>query len=193
MENLKTIVANNLVLLRKKFGYKQSEVAEKLNYSDKTISKWENAEMLPSVENLIELCKLYNVTLDEITKEIEDDAIVKVEKDKYRASKLSIALLAISSIWIIATIFFVYAQIISNNVYWTVFVWAIPVSMILAIIFNSLWGNIKMNYVYISILLWSSIASIYLQFLTYNLIPLFFIGGPVQIAIVLWANIKKKK
>ena len=193
MENLKTIVANNLVLLRKKFGYKQSEVAEKLNYSDKTISKWENAEMLPSVENLVELCKLYNVTLDEITKEIEDEVNIKTQKDKYRASKLSIALLAISSIWIIATIFFVYAQIISNNVYWTVFVWAIPVSMILAIIFNSLWGNIKMNYVYISILLWSSIASIYLQFLTYNLIPLFFIGGPVQIAIVLWANIKKKK
>ena len=193
MENLNNTIAKNLVLLRKKYGYKQSEVAEKLNYSDKTVSKWENAEMIPSLENLIELCKLYNVSLDEIIKQIDDDSKLLIKKDNYKVSKLSIALLAIFSVWIIATIIFVYAQIISDLSAWTVFVWAVPESMIVAIIFNSLWGNKKMNYVYISIMVWSLIASIYLQFLDYNFIPLFFLGGPVQIAIILWSNIRKKQ
>ena len=190
MESLKNIVSNNLVLLRKKHNLKQSDVAQKLNYSDKTISKWENAEMLPSVENLLELCKLYNVSLDDITRPINENDIKQT--DKYRKSKLIIALLAISSVWIFATVFFVYAQIISNFIAWTIFVWSVPISMVLAIIFNSLWGNKRLNYVYISILMWSFIASIYLQFLQYNLLPLFFIGGPVQIAIFLWSKIKKK-
>ncbi len=191
MKELNETISTNLVALRKKCGYKQSDVAEKLNYSDKTISKWETGEIVPSVENLIELCKLYNITLDQITRpiKIEDEQISKNDKSKY--SKRFIALLSISAIWIIATIFFVYTNILSNYLAWIVFVWAVPASCVVGIIFNSLWGNKRLNYIYISVLVWTLITSFYLQFLQYNLVPLYFIGVPAQIAIILWSKIKK--
>lgn len=192
MEEYKKNIANNLAMLRKKYNYKQSDIAEKLNYSDKTISKWETGEVLPSIDNLIELCKLYNITLDQIVNPINSDEItVQYDKSTQR-NKLIISLLAVSAVWIIATIVFVYAKLLSNSNLWIAFVWSVPASMVVAIVFNSLWGNKKANYVFISILTWTFIASIYLQFLQYNLISLFFLGIPLQVAILLWSGIKKK-
>lgn len=192
MEEYKKNIAINLAMLRKKYNYKQSDIAERLNYSDKTISKWENGEVLPSIDNLIELCKLYNITLDQIVNPINSDEItVQYDKSTQR-NKLIISLLAVSAIWIIATIVFVYAKLLSNSNLWIAFVWSVPASMVVAIVFNSLWGNKKANYVFISILTWTFIASIYLQFLQYNLISLFFLGIPLQVAILLWSGIKKK-
>ena len=195
MKKLNDILSENLVFLRKHHGLKQSDIAEKLNYSDKTISKWETGEIIPSVENLIELCKLYDVTLDQITNKIDFDSFEneKPAKDYSRRNKLIISLLSISAVWVLATVVFAYALIISNFNAWTVFVWAVPISSVIAIIFNSLWGKIKMNYVYISILLWSFITCIYLQFVEYNLIALYFIGIPGQIAILLWSGLKNTK
>ena len=193
MKELNKIIGSNLLYLRKKYNYKQSEVAEKLNYSDKTISKWETGEVVPSVENLVELCKLYNVTIDDIiSKDFQDE---KIESTKNYASrnKLIISLLAISAVWILATVVFVYAKLISHSVIWQVFIWAVPASMVLAIIFNALWGKPKATYIYISVLIWTCLAAFYLQFLQYNLIPLFFIGAPCQVAILLWSGIKKKR
>lgn len=193
MNKLNETISTNLVNLRKHYGLKQSEVAEKLNYSDKTISKWETGEIIPSVENLIELAKLYNVTLDQITNpmEIRENKVAKKHVSTH--NKLMIALLSISVIWIITTIVFVYANLLFGEVDWVLFIWAVPISFALAIIFNSLWGNKKMNYVYISFLVWTLITAFYLQFLKYNLIPLFFIGIPAQIAIFLWSGVKKQQ
>lgn len=189
MENLSEIIASNLVLLRKRNNLKQSDVAQKLGYSDKTISKWELGEVTPSVESLVALCKLYNVSLDQITHSTID---VEEVKTNTKSNKLVITLLAISAIWMLATIVFVYAQILSGYNAWIVFVWAVPASMVVAIVFNSIWGKRRANYIYISILVWSLLASFYLQFLQYNLIPLFFLGIPMQIAILLWASMKSK-
>lgn len=190
MKNLNQIVSSNLVLLRKKAGLKQSDIAEKLNYSDKTISKWETGEIMPSVENLVELCKLYNVSLNDITSptlETENQPT----KHRSRHNKFIITMLAISAIWIFATIAFVYSNLIANTVAWIAFVWPVPVSFVIALIFNSIWGNTKANYIYISFLIWSVIGAFYLQFVEYNLFPLFFIGIPAQIAVLLWSKLKK--
>ena len=193
MKDLNNTISKNLVMLRKKHNYKQADVAEKLNYSYKTISKWETGEIVPSLENLIELCKLYNVSLDKITEPMNEDEIEVNHKDYSKRNKLIISLLAVSAVWIMATIIFVYAQILSTTGMWIVFVWAVPLSMVVAIIFNSMWGKIKANYIYISILNWSLLAAVFLQFLQYNLLPLFFLGIPLQVAILLWSGIKKKR
>ena len=193
MEELKNIIASNLITLRKQLNLKQSDVADRLKYSDKTISKWETGEIVPSVENLVALCRLYGVTLDQITS--QDLKITKDARRRKReqANKLTISSLAVSAVWILATIAFVYAKLLSKVVFWQVFVWAIPCSMIIAIIFNSVWWKNKLNFVFISVLIWTLITSIYLQFIKYNLIPLYFIGIPCQVAVLLWANIKKTK
>ena len=193
MENLESIIAQNLVLLRKKSGLKQSDVASRLKYSDKTISKWETGEVVPSVANLYALCNLYGVTLDQIVKPLNNDAEVTLQKDYSGRNKLVISLLAITLVWILATVIFVYESILFSNNMWMLFVWSVPISCILALIFNSLWGKPKFNYLIISILVWTLIASFYLQYIQYNIFPLFFVGIPAQISIILWSGIKRKK
>ena len=48
-DNLKTIIAKNIVLLRTGERLTQAELAERLNYSDKAVSKWERGESLPDI------------------------------------------------------------------------------------------------------------------------------------------------
>ena len=64
MDEIKTIVARNISELRQANHMTQLDLAEKLNYSDKTISKWERAESTPDIAVLIEIARLFGVTLD---------------------------------------------------------------------------------------------------------------------------------
>ena len=52
MKELREIIGENLTELRKQKGYTQISLAEKLNYSDKAISKWENGSSLPPIDIL---------------------------------------------------------------------------------------------------------------------------------------------
>lgn len=193
MKTINENICNNIIKLRKQNKMTQNDLAKKLNYSNKMVSKWENGDVVPSIEILCSISEIFNVSLDVLVKKpIEEEEIPKVEK-KQKSNKMIISLLAISVIWIMATIFFVYAKIIYNYVSWKIFIWAVPISCIVALIFNSLWGKKKLNYLIISVLVWTFIASVYLQFLQYNLIPIFFIGIPVQISIILWSTLKIRK
>ena len=58
--------ANKLVELRKKHGLSQEELADKLGVSRQAVSKWERSEASPDTDNLIELAKLYDISLDEL-------------------------------------------------------------------------------------------------------------------------------
>jgi len=62
--NIKT--ADRLLTLRKEHGFSQEELAEKLGISRQAISKWERAEASPDTDNLIELAKLYGISLDDL-------------------------------------------------------------------------------------------------------------------------------
>ena len=61
MTDLKPIFAENLAVLRKKKGWTQLELAERLNYSDKAVSKWERGESLPDVTILKQIADLFEL------------------------------------------------------------------------------------------------------------------------------------
>ena len=85
-------IADRLVKLRKKYGYSQEELADKLGLSRQAVSKWERAEASPDTDNLICLAKLYGVSLDELLATDEDiDTIVKeqVKEEKKEAESES--------------------------------------------------------------------------------------------------------
>ena len=69
MKDIKSIVAKNITELRIRHNMTQLELAEKLNYSDKTISKWERAESTPDISVLVEIAALFGVTLDALASE----------------------------------------------------------------------------------------------------------------------------
>lgn len=191
MENIKEIIAKNLVELRKKHKMTQSALAEKLNYSDKAISRWERAETLPDIEVLCRVCDLYGVSFEYLLqKEQPTDSKNPYVKSQDKLSKISISLIAICTVWIIATVGFAYFQLYGYN-RWTLFVWAIPLSCIVGLVCNHMWGNRVLRQVLLSICTWSVILCLYLECLAYNLWMLFIIGAPIQMIIILASNLKK--
>ncbi|MBQ6727457.1 MAG: helix-turn-helix transcriptional regulator [Clostridia bacterium] len=198
MNNVKEILPQNLVRLRTEHGLTQSKLAEKLNYTDKSISKWERGEAIPPVDVLKDISDLYGVSLDFLVSNTNEDNITSnatIKKEK--ANKLIITLLAVSLVWIIATVLFAYGIMFAKRSFWVLFIIAVPTTIVVLLIFNSIWGKKKYTYIIISALIWSALAAIYLAFLStpsqYNLWAIFIIGIPLQIATILWSQLKKTK
>ncbi len=193
MSELKQIIAKNLIDLRKRKRYTQSDLANILQYSDKSISKWEKGDSLPDIEVLYSICNLYNVTLDYLTHEgsYEEKKEYHI-KHAYARNKIIIVGLIVSLIWLCSISIYAYFLSYSNNNIWPVFVWAFPPTFLILIIFNSIWGRKKWKFPIITFLTWTTIVSIFLQFLYFNqnVWPIFLIGIPLQIAIILWSQMK---
>ncbi len=189
MNDVKKNIAKNLYNLRQKNKLTQADLAKKLNYTDKSISKWEKGDATPPIEILCEIANLYGVTVDFLTKENNDMEIY----DRYsptvnRPNKLVITLLAVSLVWLIATVLFVYGFNLGNMVLWKLFVYAIPVSALVLLVFNSIWGKKKYSFIIVSVTIWTILLSIFITFLEYTPWATFLIGIPIQIAIILWSK-----
>lgn len=196
MNDIKSIVAKNISQLRQEKGMTQIELAEKLNYSDKAVSKWERGESLPDIGTLVEVAKLFGVTLDYLVKEEHKEKVFKgPRKRKYNKSLI----LGISLILVlfIALAVFVLISVISEKYYlyqWLVFVYAVPASMIVWLVMSTVWFRSKYNYIAISLLMWSGLASIHLSCLPFgrNAWLVYLLGIPGQIAIIMWSKMKLK-
>lgn len=190
--DIKEIIATNLIELRKKHNLTQNEFAEKVNYSDNAVSRWERQEVTPNIETLEQISKIFNIPLLSLLQEKaveKNDGIEKYEKLK----RLSVIIMFVSLAWLIATIGFVYGQIIFNKFYWTLFVWAVPASCLILLAFNKTWGTKLFKFIILSVFIWTLLASFYLQLLSYNLWLIFLLGVPVQVGLASWAFIKPPK
>ncbi len=194
MSNVKDIIAQNLVRLRRDSKMTQTELAEKLNYTDKSVSKWEHGECTPPIDVLKDLADLYGVTVDYLISENDGADLPKQsENDGKKTNKLIITLLATSLVWIIATVLYVSFLTVLNKSLWILFVFAVPTSVIVLIVFNGIWGRRAWTFILISIGIWSLLVSFYLLFLQYNLWAIFIAGIPLQVATVLWSQLKPKR
>lgn len=203
-KDMNVIIGNNLLKLRKNMKLTQMEVAEKFNYSDKSISKWEKGESLPSIEVLCNLAEFYGVSLDDLTNNEEANPEVltaKTNKQKKTrtprmfSTKLMISLLSVGVVWLCATILFVVLKLCLDVNYFMSFMWAGVVSLIVLVIFNSIWGRMRFLFPILTGLLWMILASLQLQILLptgINIWPVYFLGIPLQILIILWGALVKK-
>ena len=192
MKNIAEVIANNLIMLRKKHNLTQNDLAEKLKYSDNTISRWEHAEITPTIETLQKIAEIYDVPLEYLLKENITENIAKDDKLE-RLNKLSSVLLMVSVVWFVAVIVFIYGKMFFNTYFWTAFIWAIPVSCLVLLPFNDYWGKYIYKFVILSIFTWSLILSIFLQLLQYKLWLIFFAGIPAQLVLIILSFIKPKK
>ncbi len=191
MENLNFIIAKNLVYLRKKNKLTQVELAEKLNYTDKAISKWEKGESLPSIEVLHKISKLYDVSLDYIVGEEKAEPRV-IETADLKKRYLHITLLSVLAVWFVALVLFVAFDIFAHISVWMVFAWAVPLSLIVGIIFDCIWNKTKGLFYLISALIWSVLLCSAVQLMSFNIWKILLIGIPLQIATFLWSRMVKK-
>ena len=197
-EDIKSNVAKNITELRILNNMTQMELAEKLNYSDKTISKWERAESSPDISVLVEMADLFGVTLDYLvrTENIEEAAVEHKNKGtKY--NRRAVSYIAEGGGWIIAIFAFIVTTLITNQMtfQWLYFVYALPIVLIVKLIFNSIWFNPRHNYLIISALMWSILATVHITFLYFkvNVSLIYLLGVAGQIVIVLASYINKPK
>ena len=81
MKLMDLMTANRLQQLRKANGYSQDVLAEKLGISRQAVSKWERAESSPSVDNLLDLARLYGITVDEMLNTDGDRVVIKTQNN----------------------------------------------------------------------------------------------------------------
>lgn len=194
MKNLKPIIAEKLVAMRKSRRLTQAQLAEKLGYSDKAISRWERGDTLPDIDVLYELCRFYGISLDFL---VDENSRITSEFEKdiawQRGNKIALCTLAISIVWLIATCIVVYINIYKSEVRWQIFIWAVPISCIVGMIFNHYWGKEIFVVPLRSLTMWLILVAVYIQFLSYNIWMIFIIGVPSQLMIVLWQHIKSAR
>lgn len=192
MENLNIIIGKKLLYLRKKNKLTQAELAEKLNYSDKAVSKWEKGESLPPVEVFYNISKLYGVSLDYIIGDETVDPQPIKSSDKKRIY-LNITHLALVTVWFVALLLFVLFDIITHTSQWMVFAWAVPTSFVVAIVFDCIWHKRKALFWLVSLFIWSLLLCFALQFMTFNIWKILLVGIPIQIAVFICSRMVKKQ
>jgi len=196
MSNLKPVIAQNIASLRTKHGMTQLELAEKLNYSDKAVSKWERGESIPDVAVLKAIADLFGVTVDYLLcSEHEHDAPEpRPAATCKKRNRGFITGMSILLVWLVAAIAFVTIESIlgANSACLLPFLYAIPITFIVWLILNSVWFNKRRNFMIISLLMWSSLAVIYitLMFFKLNIWLIFILGLPGQAIIYMWSKLR---
>lgn len=201
---IKLIVAHNLAELRKARGLTQSELAQRFNYSDKSISKWEHGDTMPDIEVLKQLCDFYGVTLDYLVTE-DANAQEALAKPQGRvANKWTIVGLAVMAVWLLATVGYVMGQVLLDDarwaeIGWICFLWGTPAMFTVMLVFNGIWGKSLWRTILSICMIWSTIACIYVTLglfvangAGWRLWPLFLIGAPLTVASILWDHVLAK-
>ena len=194
-KDIKQIIAKNLANLRKNKKITQTEHAEKFGYSDKAISKWENGDTLPDIQTLYQLCEFYNVTLDFLVSEQSFDEKIKYINHLNKRVIINnslIELLYCSFVWILAVIIYVYLYTFSEINYWQIFIWALPATTIVMLLFTKVWKQKLYTFIVRSLFFWTLVTACYIQFIEYNIWPLFFLMIPIQVALILTIAINDK-
>ena len=213
-EMMKQRIGQNIATYRKRAALTQVGLAEKLNYSDKAISKWERGESIPDVLTLVQLAEQFEITVNDLLSDPNalpegescnlEKAMTKVSEKalKRKANKNVILALSSTLVWFVALLVFVVLSSfdVTDPYSWLMFIYAIPINAIVLLSLRSAWRDFRQNKLLISIISWGCLLSVYVSlqvFLHVNIWKLFLLGIPGQFAIGLWFRLfstaKKEK
>lgn len=200
-DKLKFQIGNNIAAYRKLAGLTQAGLAERINYSDKAVSKWERGESVPDVTTLVQLAEQFDITVNDLL--IDPNALPgnpgKLEKAMTQVSEKALKrkadkniILGLSSIlvWFVALLLYVLLSSfeIGQRWNWVFFFYAIPANCIVLLSLRSAWHDFRWNKLLISGIVWGSLLSIYVTatFWNFHLWKIFLLGILGQLAIFLW-------
>ena len=201
-EKLKLQIGSNIASYRKRAGLTQVGLAEKLNYSDKAVSKWERGESMPDVTTLVQLAEQFEITVNDLVVDPNElpgnpgkleKAMTQVSEKalKRKADKGIILKLSSILVWFVALLLYVLLSSfdIGQQWNWVFFFYAIPANAIVALSLLSAWRDFRWNKALISAIVWGSLLSLHvsiLVFFQFNFWKLYLLGIPGQAAIFLW-------
>lgn len=200
LEMLRSRIGSNIALQRKRCGLTQAGLAEKLNYSDKAVSKWERGESMPDILTLMQLAEQFEISVGDLLEDPNqlpgnpgklEKAMTQVSEKalKRKANKNVILGLSTTLVWFVALLVFVVISSFDLPNSWIAFFYAAPITAIVLLSLRSAWRDFRWNRILISIIVWGFLLSIYITFLVFlrfNMWKLFLLGIPGEIAIFLW-------
>lgn len=199
-EKLKSQIGANITAYRKRDNLTQAELAERLNYSDKAVSKWERGESMPDVLTLIQLSEQFGITVNDLLTDpnalpenagsVEQAMSKVVEKTLRRKANKNI-ILGLSSVlvWGVALLIYVVLSTVEIPNSWVAFFYAVPVNAIVLLCLRSAWHDFRWNRALISIIVWGCLMGVYMTFLVFlhvSVWKIFLLGIPGQAAVLLW-------
>ncbi len=188
MKNIREIIATNIIQLRKTHDLTQKSFAEKINYSDKAVSRWEKGEVVPDIETLQVIADCFEVP---ITKLLEENDL-QVDKKQITRNELLSQILFVFEIWTIISVLYVYMNVAYNQNLWKTFLLGIPISAFILLLFNLNKSNIA-KFVYGTIFTWSLLICGFVFMLPVIAWYVFIIGLPMQGILILKYLFKVKQ
>jgi transcriptional regulator with XRE-family HTH domain len=191
MDDLKVITASNIINLRTAKGMTQAELGELLNYSDKSVSKWERAEAVPDAYVLKKMSGIFGVSVDYLLSSHDSwERPESFKKDERNFHSNVITILVIFGIWTLAFLIYIIGWLLEAN-WWLLFIYAVPVSLITFLVLNSVWEQGKNNRHIIYALVASVFITVYLTFRSYNPWQILLLLVPAEFLVFLSFRIKK--
>lgn len=191
-EKLKIQIGLNIASLRKRCGMTQAELAQRLNYSDKAVSKWERGDSVPDVLTLLQLGELFGVSLEKLVSEdvCDDNTEVSVKKpERPPVSRTAIVTMSSLLVWFLALTVYVILASVGISTSWVCFIYAIPVNAIVMLVLRSAFRRFTWNHMLVSTILWGCLGTIYVSLLVFadvNVWRIFLLGVLGQLAVTLW-------
>ena len=183
----------------------QVEFAEKINYSDKAVSKWDRGESIPDVAVLKGIADFFGVTVDfMITEHFDNEKALPTtnyEKAAHNKNRILISAIVVVSMLICALSVFVPLQTASPQyLQYNIigcFIFPLPTYFILLLVFSSVWTKKRLwKIIFISLLLWSTLLDIYcIVWIStgFTAYLIYIIGIPAQIITLMSFGIIKVK
>ena len=216
---VKETVKDNLVRLRREHKLTQLELSEKINYSDKAISRWETGEVTPDVETLEQLARLYEIPITafflapgDVLSKKDKSALRRTEKrarteelrakkeamhkekparDPARVRRAALLIFGLTLLWTAALSLFFILNGANIPFAFCTFIWAVPATFLLLCAFLGRRHPITLR-VLLSLFMWCALVATYIQTRTWSLFPLLFLGIPLEAVILLAPFLKKK-
>ena len=205
-DKLKRRIGGNIAAYRKRLGWTQAELAEKLNYSDKAVSKWERGESVPDVLTMADMAGKLGTTVNDLladpnalpeqTGAVQQTMGKVVQKTLKRKANKNI-ILALSSIlvWFVALFLYVVLSTFDVPNSWLAFFCAVPADAIVMLSLRSAWHDFRWNRILISTIMWGTLLSVYMilkVLWNFDTWKFFLLGIPGQVAILLWFKMFRK-
>lgn len=186
MQDLKIIVSENIARLRTDRKMTQLELGQELSYSDKAVSKWERGEAIPDAYVLVQMSKLFGVTVDYILTYHGDDEPIPAPIKKH-TRRLVVALITVTAIFTLAALTFIILHL-AGFTYPIMFQYAAVISFLVLMIMNSMWGRRSWNIILVSAFVQGLLLTVYFLFLGFgkNYWQLLLLGIPIE-AIILFS------
>ncbi len=187
-ERLKELFSRNLAELRRRSGMTQLELAEKLCYSDKSISKWERGEGLPDLPVAVKIAEVFGVSVNDLIGE------KMPRKFLISRNRVLITLMSTVLVWLVAAIMYFVFKLIAPA--WDsemLFAYAIPVSFLVMVVFTNIWWKRIWRFLSLSAFIWTFSVCIVSSIPVAEVAALYISTAVIQVLVILWYLMKRVK